>query len=337
MASPVSSPVFDPPGVSVIIPVFNEAENLALLCERTVQALETLRRRYEILFVNDGSRDESALVLNQLRRAYPAVRVLHLRRNFGQTAAMMAGIDHARFGILIPMDGDLQNDPAEIHKLVSKLDEGYDVVSGWRANRHDKFLRVLLSKAANGLISAISGVRLHDYGCSMKAYRREALDAVRLYGEMHRLIPIYADWNGARVTEIPVAHHPRIHGKSKYGMGRIFKVVLDLLVVMFLQRYGQKPIYVFGGIGLLSFLSSFAVLALSFCYKFFWGKSLIETPLPVLAGLAFVTGVMCILLGLQTELIARTYHESQNKRTYTVRDPEPETCAPLQEFGDKAA
>ncbi|MBU6302367.1 MAG: glycosyltransferase family 2 protein [Verrucomicrobia bacterium] len=331
-------PVTEPAGVSVIIPVYNESGNLEILCHRTLDILRAMDRPHEILFVNDGSLDGSSEELDRLASAHPGVRVLHLRRNFGQTAAMMAGIDHALHEILVPMDGDLQNDPADIPRLLAKLDEGYDVVSGWRRSRQDGFLRVLLSRVANRLISMISGVRLQDYGCSMKAYRREALDTVRLYGEMHRLIPIYADWNGARVTEMEVNHHPRVNGRSKYGMGRIPKVMLDLLVVTFLRRYAEKPIYIFGGIGLLAFLSSFAILALAFGYKLFAGVSLIQTPLPLLAGLAFVTGIICFLMGLQTELIARTYHESQDKRTYVVRGtPGLKSCAASREFGDKAA
>jgi dolichol-phosphate mannosyltransferase len=325
-------------GVSVIVPVFNEVGNVSLLCERTLHALIATGRPHEILFVDDGSRDGSAEELDRLAAQEPAVRVLHLRGNFGQTAAMMAGFDHAVHDILVPMDGDLQNDPADIPLLIAKLEEGYDVVSGWRKRRQDGFLRVFLSRVANRMISLLSGVRLQDYGCSMKAYRREALDTVRLYGEMHRLIPIYADWNGARVTEVPVNHHPRTIGTSKYGMGRIPKVMLDLLVVTFLRRYAQKPIHIFGGIGLLAFASSFAVLMLAFYYKIFLHVSLIQTPLPLLAGLAFVTGVICFLMGMQTEMIARTYHESQNKRTYIVRGtPAKTTCAPSPEFGDKAA
>ncbi len=325
-------------GVSVIIPVYNESGNLEILCRRTLEILRSINRPHEILFVNDGSRDGSSEELDRLAATETGVRVLHLRRNFGQTAAMMAGIDHALYHILVPMDGDLQNDPADIPRLLAKLDEGYDVVSGWRKSRQDGRIRVFLSQIANRLISSISGVHLQDYGCSMKAYRREALDTVRLYGEMHRLIPIYADWNGARVTELEVNHHPRVKGHSKYGMWRIPKVMLDLLVVTFLRRYAEKPIYVFGGIGILAFLSSFAILALAFSYKIFAGVSLIQTPLPLLAGLAFVTGVICFLMGLQTELIARTYHESQNKRTYVVRGtPAFQSCAASREFGDKAA
>lgn len=234
------------PRVSVIVPIYNEEENLDDLILKTHGALDQLGQEYEIILVDDGSSDHSAVIMDRLDLEHPFVRAIHLRRNYGQTAAMMAGFDHARGDILVPMDGDLQNDPADIGRLLSRLDEGFDVVSGWRKDRQDSFHRVFLSNVANGLISRISGVKLHDYGCSLKAYCKEALEAVRLYGEMHRLIPIYAYWNGARVTEIPVDHHPRTRGVSKY----------------------------------------------------------------------FVTGVMCLLLGLATEILTRIWHESQDKPTY---------------------
>ncbi|MDF1815366.1 MAG: glycosyltransferase family 2 protein [Verrucomicrobiales bacterium] len=324
-------------GVSVIVPIYNEEENLQDLYNSLTDVLSTLDKEYEILLVNDGSSDDSGRVIDQLEKFHSPVRGIQLRRNFGQTAAMMAGIDHARYDILVPLDGDLQNDPADIPLLLNKLNEGYDVVSGWRKTRKDAYHRVLLSNVANWLISKISGVSLHDYGCSMKAYRRKALETVRLYGEMHRLIPIYAHWNGARVTEIPVRHHPRTRGVSKYGLSRIFKVMLDLLVVMFLHRYGQKPIYIFGGIGLLSLGSSFVIGLVAVWFKFFGGKSLIETPLPVLSGTAFVTGVMCILLGLSTEMLTRIWHESQNKTTYAIKTTNlHHSCAPLQDSREVA-
>jgi glycosyltransferase involved in cell wall biosynthesis len=231
----------------------------------------------------------------------------------------MAGFNIADGSVIIAMDGDMQNDPADIGKLLDKLDEGYDVVSGWRANRQDAaFRRNLPSKVANWLISTLSGVRLHDYGCTLKAYRREALRDVKLYGEMHRFIPIYAAWNGGRVTEIPVTHHPRLHGKSNYGLERLIKVVLDLMVLGFLYRFLQKPMYLFGSVGLVSYAISGFAGAASVYFKYFGGKSFIETPLPTMFAITFITGCMCFLMGLLAELITRTYHESQDKMTYLI-------------------
>ena len=231
----------------------------------------------------------------------------------------MAGFNTACGPIIIAMDGDMQNDPADIPKLLAKLDEGYDVVSGWRAHRQDAALRRNLpSKVANWLISTLSGVHLHDYGCTLKAYRRDALRDVKLYGEMHRFIPIYAAWNGGRVTEVPVKHHPRLHGKSNYGLERLFKVVLDLIVLGFLYRFLQKPMYLFGSVGFVSFLISGLSGAASVYFKYFGGKSFIETPLPTMFAITFITGCMCFLMGLLAELITRTYHESQDKMTYLI-------------------
>ena len=232
---------------------------------------------------------------------------------------MMAGIDAASGDILIPMDGDLQNDPSDIPRLLAKLDEGYDVVSGWRNDRKDASIkRKLPSKIANWLISKISGVHLHDYGCTLKAYKRDVIKDVKLYGEMHRFIPIYACWLGGKVAEIPVTHHPRIHGQSKYGLERIIKVILDLILVKFMAKYSQKPMYVFGGFGLFSVLLSFLCFALMLCYKFFGNKSFVETPLPMLAVLFFLMGFVCILMGFIAEMLMRTYFESQGKATYLI-------------------
>jgi glycosyltransferase involved in cell wall biosynthesis len=245
--------------------------------------------------------------------------VIHFRRNFGQTTAIMAGIDYSSGDVLIPMDGDLQNDPQDIPKLLAKLQEGFEVCSGWREDRKDHALkRNLPSRIANWLISKISGVHLHDYGCSLKAYRREVIKGVKLYGEMHRFIPIYATWQGARVAEIPVTHHPRIHGESKYGLERTFKVILDLIVVKFLAQYAQKPIYVFGTFGLVSLFVAFIAAAASLYYKIFGHKSFIETPLPLIFVMASITGIMCILMGLLAEIIMRTYYESQGKSVYLI-------------------
>lgn len=307
------------PEISVIIPIYNESENLPELQRALEAALTALNRPWEIIYVNDGSQDASRERLDALAAREPQVRVVHFARNYGQTAAMMAGFGYARGHIIVPMDGDLQNDPADICRLLAKLDEGYDVVSGWRRDRQDHPVRrTFLSRLANRIISRASGVSLHDYGCSLKAYRKNVLIGMHLYGEMHRFIPIYATWNGARVTEIPVTHYPRRHGRSHYGMERIFKVLLDLMVVLFFQRYAQKPMYVFGSCGLISFLVSGGAGALAVYYKFFGGKSFIQTPLPLLFVMAFITGVMCILMGLLAELSIRIYHESQAKPTYLI-------------------
>lgn len=306
--------------LSIIIPVYNEVENIRNLYMQVACEAQKLEQEYELIFVNDGSKDGSADILNELAAKDERLVVIHLARNYGQTAALMAGIDHASGEILIPMDGDLQNDPADISLLLAKLNEGYDVVSGWRKDRKDNSLtRNLPSHVANKLISLVSGVCLHDYGCSLKAYRKEILEGVRIYGEMHRFIPIYAAWQGAKVTEIPVTHHPRIHGKSKYGLERIFKVLLDLCVVKFLDRHLVKPIYVFGGFGLFAIILALLALLWALGLKFFGDTSLIQTPLPIFAGLSFLLGVNSILMGLLAEVLSRTYFEAQNKKSYKIR------------------
>jgi glycosyltransferase involved in cell wall biosynthesis len=307
--------------VSVIAPVYNEERSIAALYDQIQHVLELEALRWELVLVNDGSNDGSPAELDRLALADPRVKVIHFRRNYGQTAAMMAGIDFASGDIIIPIDADLQNDPADIPRLLAKLREGYDVCSGWRKARKDESLRRNLpSRIANAIISKVSGVRLHDYGCSLKAYRREMVKGVKLYGEMHRFIPIYASWHGARVTEIPVNHNPRVHGKSNYGLERIFKVLLDLLVVKFLFRYAQKPIYVFGGIGLISMALSGVLACYAIFLKVFQNESFIRTPLPLLAVFTALTGVLCILMGLLAEILMRTWHESQDKTVYEVRE-----------------
>ena len=305
--------------ISVTIPVYNEEGNLSRLCEQLIPVLDSLQQPWEVVFVNDGSTDGSAGVIDALAKGDTRVKVIHFRRNAGQTAAMMAGFEHARGDIIVPMDADLQNDPQDIPLLLQKLDEGFDVCSGWRKDRHDHALRRKLpSRIANWLISKVSGVRLHDYGCSLKAYRRDVIKGVRLYGEMHRFIPIYASWLGARVTEVPVRHHPRVAGRSSYGLERIFKVLLDLVVVKFLDRYAQKPIYVFGGFGLLNFLVSLIAGLWALYLKFWAGISFIQTPLPLLVVMSAITGVMCVLLGLLAEMVTRGWHESRGKQTYII-------------------
>ena len=307
------------PELTVTIPLYNEAENIPILYERVRDALDALGKRWELVLVDDGSKDGSAALLDAIAADDARVTIIHFRRNYGQTAAFMAGLDHARGSIVVPMDGDLQNDPDDIGKLLAKLDEGFDVVSGWRKDRQDHAIkRNLPSRIANGLISRVSGVRLHDYGCSLKAYRRDVLEGVKLYGEMHRFVPIYAAWNGARVTEIPVQHHPRLHGESKYGLERVIKVVLDLLVVKFLFRYSSKPIYVFGGFGFLSIVAGGLAGMWAIALKLFKGTSLIQTPLPLLAVFLGAVGVLSILMGLLAEMQNRTYHESQGKAVYRI-------------------
>ncbi len=308
-----------PIDVTVTVPLYNEAENIPILYERIRSAMNALGQRWELILVNDGSTDGSAAMLDDLAAKDPQVTVVHFRRNFGQTAAFMAGLDYARGTIIVPMDGDLQNDPADIAKLLAKLDEGYDVVSGWRKDRKDNAMRRNLpSRIANRIISRVSGVPLHDYGCSLKAYRRDVLEGVKLYGEMHRFVPIYASWNGARVTEMEVTHHPRLHGESKYGLERVIKVVLDLLVVKFLFRYSGKPIYIFGGFGFFSIFLGAITGVWALVLKLFFGVSLIQTPLPLLTVFLGAIGVLSVLMGLLAEMLNRTYHESQGKSVYRV-------------------
>jgi len=309
----------DNPRLTITVPIFNEVDNIAPLYDKICAAMDQLGLSWELVLVDDGSRDGSSARLDAVASEDARVTVVHFARNYGQTAAMMAGMDHARGDIIVPMDGDLQNDPADIATLLAKLDEGFDVVSGWRKDRQDHAIkRNLPSRLANGLISRVSGVHLHDYGCSLKAYRRDVLEGVKLYGEMHRFVPIYAAWNGARVTEIPVTHHPRLHGESKYGLERIIKVVLDLLVVKFLFRYAGKPIYVFGGFGLLSIMLGFLAGVWAVVLKGFYGTAFVQTPLPLLCVFLGATGMMSILMGLLAEMLNRTYHESQGKPVYRV-------------------
>jgi dolichol-phosphate mannosyltransferase len=307
--------------LSVVVPAYNEERNIPVLCARLLEVLDRLGAPFEIILVNDGSKDGTGAVLRTAAAARKEIKVIELKRNSGQTAAMMCGIDHASGDIIIPIDADLQNDPADIPALLAKIGEGYDVVSGWRKDRKDAAIRRNLpSRIANKIISLVSRVHLHDYGCTLKAYRLEVLDGVRLYGEMHRLIPVYASWMGARVTEIPVRHHPRSHGKSNYGLERVAKIILDLIVVKFLDRQFMKPIYVFGGFGMLCLLISGLAAIWALYLKLFEGLSLIQTPLPLLAVMTFITGFMCILMGLLSEILMRTYFESQGKTSYVVRE-----------------
>jgi glycosyltransferase involved in cell wall biosynthesis len=318
MTQPLPAPAIPGlrPRISVVVPVYNEELNIDELYQRLASVLAG--PDVEFLFVDDGSTDGTHGRLRALAAGDYRVRLLRFRRNFGQTAAISAGIDHSTGEIIIPMDGDLQNDPTDIPRLLARLDEGYDVVSGWRRDRKDPFHRVLPSMVANRLISWISGVRLHDYGCSLKAYRRSVLKDVRLYGEMHRFIPIYATWHGARVAELPVTHHPRTRGRSHYGIERTLKVVLDLIVVKFLSSYATKPIYVFGGFGAVSFMLSIAAFMWMLYYKVTGQKSFVETPLPMVVVMFLLVACLSVLLGLVAELTVRTYYESQGKRTYAL-------------------
>jgi glycosyltransferase involved in cell wall biosynthesis len=308
--------------LSLVIPVFNEEENLPILMDQIMASMQPLNQTWEVVFVDDGSSDCSVDVLTELAIKYPdRVRVVVFRRNFGQTAAIAAGLDHSNGDTIILLDADLQNDPADIPMLLAKLDEGYDLVSGWRKDRKDNaFTRTIPSNMANGLISWVTGVHLHDYGCTLKAYRREALEGFRLYGEMHRFIPVFAHSIGAKITELPVRHHARKYGKAKYGLERTLKVVLDLFTVKFLLDYAHKPIRLFGGAGMLLISGSGILLFYLFIRRMLENTPVLGSPLFQLGVMFFILGFQSILMGLIAELLARTYHESQNKRTYTVRN-----------------
>jgi len=310
------------PEVSVVVPVLNEQDNIGPLYEQITRAL-TGKYNYEVIFVDDGSDDNSFSVLARLQSDDGKVRVIRFRKNFGQTAALSAGFDYARGKIIVAIDADLQNDPADIPKMIAKLNEGYDVVSGWRKKRHDKLLtRLVPSMIANRIISAITGVKLHDYGCTLKVYHREVLAQMNLYGEMHRFIPALASWSGARICEMPVNHRPRTSGSAKYGMARTLKVILDLITVKFLGSYSTKPIYIFGGLGLVNgfaaVLSGLVVLYQKFVSASH--PSMNRNPLLILTAILMITTVQFILMGLLAELLVRTYHESQNRPTYVIRE-----------------
>ena len=314
--------------ISIVIPLFNERENIADLVKRLTETMQSADRtesaglNYELILVDDGSTDGSMELLAKLQVQQPNIKVIELRRNFGQTAALAAGFDHARGNIIVPLDGDLQNDPADIPRLIEKLNEGYDVVSGWRHKRKDKlFTRKIPSWIANKVIGFFTGVKLHDYGCTLKAYRREVVEHVNLYGEMHRFIPAIASWAGAKVTELEVIHHPRTRGKTKYGLSRTIKVIFDLITVKFLGTFSTRPLHVFGWIGVLTFLLS----CLSGGYVVY-RKWFVEPPLGInrnplfyLTSMLVPMSIMFILMGLLAEMQCRTYHESQNKPTYVVR------------------
>lgn len=311
--------------VSVVIPVYNEAESLQTLYQALHAALDNQPFSWEVVLVDDGSKDESVAKLQELAKMDPEHMVIvEFRRNFGQTAAMSAGIDEARGEVIVLMDADLQNDPADIPMMLDKMAEGYDVVSGWRANRQDNFTtRTFPSRIANALISRVTGVHLHDYGCSLKAYRREVITGFKLYGEMHRFIPAYANMVGARIVEVPVRHHARQFGEAKYGLERIGKVILDLFTVKFLASYSRKPIYLFGGVGLGSIGISILLVTGLVVWRLINHSDpeahLVRSPLLYFSMMLFMIGFQCILLGLIAELLVRTYHESQDKPAYSVR------------------
>ena len=307
--------------LSLIVPVYNEAGSLPRFIQKTTQELDKLGLTYEVIAVDDGSSDESFSILQNEAKRSRNFKVIKFSRNEGQTAAMMAGFDFSVGDVICPIDADLQNDPSSIRDLLAELDKGYDVVSGWRKDRKDSLItRNFVSMVANKLISKISGLNLHDFGCSLKVYKREVVQDMRLYGEMHRFIPIYAYWNGARVTELKVKHNPRQYGVSKYGLARIFKVVLDLLTIKFLDKFLVKPIYVFGGVGFAFLMFSLLSLFYSIYLKLFFSLSMIQTPLPVVTAMFFVTGVLSILLGVIAELVMRTYFESQRKKTFRITE-----------------
>jgi len=307
--------------LSLVVPVYNERENLPLLMDAIHTALKHLDKTWEVVLVDDGSKDGSVDVLTELaEKDSDHIRVVVFRRNFGQTAAIAAGIDHSEGRIIVLLDADMQNDPADIPMLLAKLDEGYDLVSGWRKDRKDnRFTRTIPSNMANGLISWVTGVHLHDYGCTLKAYRREALEGFRLYGEMHRFIPVFAHSVGAKITELPVRHHPRKFGVAKYGLERTVKVVLDLFTVKFLLDYSHKPMRLFGGTGILLIAASILLLMYLFVRKVFFLVPVLSSPFFQIGVMFLILGFQSILMGLIAELLARTYHESQSKPTYTVR------------------
>lgn len=305
--------------VSLVVPAFNEEENLHILYHRITEALDPHRIDWELILVDDGSSDATVARARELVAIDERVCLVELRRNFGQTAAMAAGFDEAKGDFIITLDADLQNDPLDIPGLLAKAREGYDVVSGWRKKRQDELSKTIPSKLANMLISWITGVYLHDYGCTLKVYRRDALEGLHLYGEMHRFLPALVAQRGARIAEVSVNHHARRFGYSKYGLGRTLKVVLDLMTVKFLSSYSTKPIYLFGGVATILIGLGFFLVGVMTYLKYVEGLSMILTPLPTLAALCVILGTQSLMLGLLAELIIRTYHESQNRKIYAIR------------------
>ena len=305
--------------ISVIIPIYNEASNLNILSKKISLSLK--KYSYEVIFINDGSNDETLKVVKKIVMNDKKFSCIDFKRNYGQTAALQAGFDYANGKIIVAMDGDLQNDPSDIPKLLEKINEGYDVVSGWRKNRKDNsFSRILPSIAANYIISRISGVKLHDYGCTLKAYKKEIIKDVKLYGEMHRFIPIYARWEGAKVVEIEVKHNKRYSGVSKYGISRVPKVILDLMVVKFFEKLISRPIHLFGKLGFLLITLGLLISVYAFWLKVFKGISFILTPLPILTMFFLLSGLLCILLGIVAEIQSRIYFQTTNNKSYFVKN-----------------
>ncbi|MDI6786634.1 MAG: glycosyltransferase family 2 protein [bacterium] len=307
--------------ISVIIPVYNEGNNLLQLNKEIIEILNKINKTWEVIYVNDCSSDDSENVLESIAMEDVRIKVINFRKNFGQTAAISAGINFSRGEIIIPMDADLQNDPIDIPRLLKEMEEGYDVVSGWRKERKDKAItRRLPSWIANKIISFITKVKLHDYGCTLKAYKREVIKDVKLYGEMHRFIPVYTSWMGGKITEIIVNHRPRVYGKSKYNSKRIPKVLLDLITLEFLASYTSKPIYLFGSCGLLCMFSGFLFVFILIVDKFIYNASMIHSPLLLLSSMLIVLSFQFFLIGLLAEIMVRIYHELQNKTTYTIKN-----------------
>ncbi len=308
--------------VSVVVPVLNEQDNIKPLYNQLTQALGN-KYKYELVFIDDGSTDDSFKILAELHKADDKVKIIRFRKNFGQTAALSAGFVNSQGHIIIAIDADLQNDPADIPQMIEQLHKGYDVVSGWRKKRHDNAItRLIPSKVANGLIAKITGVKLHDFGCTLKAYRREVLAETRLYGEMHRFIPVLASWSGANICEMVVNHRPRTAGVAKYGLGRTWKVMLDLITVKFLGSYSTKPIYIFGGLGFACAVGAIFTGSIVLYQKFLSAQELPmnRNPLLTLTAVLIMSTVQFILMGLLAELLVRTYHESQNRPTYVIRE-----------------
>ena len=309
------------PFISVVVPVFNEEENIPELLKRIWAGLSETGWSFEVIVIDDGSTDRTAQILREQKRLYPELRVVIFRKNFGQSAAMTAGFDLARGSVVVTMDGDLQNDPVDIPRLVEKLQEGYDVVSGWRKDRKDaKVSRLLPSKIANWLIGRTTGVRLHDYGCSLKAYRSEISKNLLLYGELHRFIPVLASFQGARIAEVVVTHHPRTRGKSKYGIGRTYRVLLDLMLMLFFQKFATRPLQFFGLAGGLMFVAGMLIELYLTAQKLFFGQDIGGRPLLLFGVLLIISGLMLFCIGLLAELIIRTYYEASGKRIYAIRE-----------------
>ncbi len=307
--------------VSIVLPIYNEDENIPILYKELKAVFDREKIDYEVIAVNDSSRDGSLGELKKIAAKDKNVKVISFRFNSGQTAAMSAGIKNATGDVIIPMDADLQNDPADIPKFLSKINEGFDVVSGWRQKRQDKVLmRKIPSMIANWMIRTITGVKIHDYGCSMKAYRRDIIQGVQLYGEMHRFIPAYTAWHGGKVTEIVVNHRARIHGVAKYGIGRTFRVILDLIVVKFLSKYMDRPIHFFGGLGFISLGLGVIAGMWALILKIFAIRDFVATPLPIFSALFIIVGVQLAAMGVVAEMVMRVYYESQDKAPYKIAE-----------------